>query len=51
VIGQAEALANGLGRQPLNEEGTQGGEAPVQGLGGLEEEAAAGGIVHDGTPQ
>ena len=51
VIGQAEALANGPGREPLDEEGVQGGEAPMQGLGGLEEEAAAGGIVHDWTPR
>jgi hypothetical protein len=51
VVGQAEALADGLGRQALDEEGVQGGEAPVQGLGGFEEEAAAGGIVHDRTPQ
>jgi hypothetical protein len=51
VIGQAEALGNGRGQEPLDEEGVQGGEAPVQGLGGFEEEAAAGGIVHDRTPQ
>ena len=51
VIGQAEALADGLGRESLDEEGVQGGEAPMQGLGGFEEEAAARGIVHDRTPQ
>jgi hypothetical protein len=51
VIGQAEALADGLGRAPLDEEGVQGGEAPMQGLGGFQEEAAARGIVHDRTPR
>jgi len=48
VIADAEALTDGLGGKPLDEEGLQRGEAPVQGLGGFEEEAAAGGIVHDG---
>jgi hypothetical protein len=48
VIGQAEALADGLGGKALDKKGVEGGEATVQGLGGFEEEAAAGGIVHDG---
>lgn len=47
MVAQAEALADGPGGQPLDEEGVQRGEAPVQGLGRFEEEAAAGGIVHD----
>jgi hypothetical protein len=48
VVGQAEALADGLGGKSLDKEGVQGGEAAVQGLGRFEEEATAGGIVHDG---
>jgi hypothetical protein len=48
VRGQAEALGDGLSGKPLDQEGVQRGEAPVQGLGGFEEAAAAGGIVHDG---
>jgi hypothetical protein len=48
VITHAEALADGLGGKPLDKKGVQGGEAPVQGLDRFEEEAAAGGIVHDG---
>ena len=48
VVGQTEALGDGLGRQPLNKEGVQRGEATVEGLGGFEEEAAARGIVHEG---
>jgi hypothetical protein len=48
VIAHGEALADGLGGQPLDEEGVQHGEAAVQGLDGFEEEAAAGGIVPDG---
>jgi hypothetical protein len=48
VIGQAEALADGLRRIPFHKKGVQRGEATMQGLSGFEEEAAAGGIVHDG---
>jgi hypothetical protein len=48
VIAHGEALADGLGGQPLDEEGVQRGEAAVQGFCGFEEEATAGGIVHDG---
>jgi hypothetical protein len=44
-------FANGLGRPALHEKGVQGGEAPVQGLVGFEEETAARGIVHSGTPE
>jgi hypothetical protein len=51
MVGEAEAHADGMGRKPLDEKGVQGGEAAVQGLGGFEEEAAAGGIVHRGTPR
>jgi hypothetical protein len=48
VIGHAVALADGRSRKPLDKEGVQHGEAPVQGLSGFEEEAAAEGIVHVG---
>jgi hypothetical protein len=48
VVAQTEARADGLGGQPLHEEGVQRGEAAVQGLRRFEEEAAAGCIVHDG---
>ena len=48
MIGHAEAGGDGLEGEPLDKEGVQGGEAAVQGLAGFKEEAAAGGIVHDG---
>ena len=40
--------ADRLRGQALDKKSVQGSETPVQGLRGLEEEAAAGGIVHDG---
>jgi hypothetical protein len=48
VIAHVEALTDGLSGKPLDKEGVQRGEAPVQGLDGFEEEAAAEGIVHEG---
>ena len=48
MIAHAEARADGLGGKPLDKKGVQGGETAVQGLAGFEEEAPAGGIVHDG---
>jgi hypothetical protein len=51
VVGQAETLADGLGGKPLDKESVQSGKAPVQGLDGFQEEAAARGIIHDVLPQ
>ena len=51
VVAQAETLADGLGGKALDKEGMQSGEAPVQGLDGFQEEAAARGILHDVLPQ
>jgi hypothetical protein len=51
VVAQTETLADGLGGKALDKEGMQSGEAPVQGLDGFQEEAAARGIIHDVLPQ
>jgi hypothetical protein len=48
VISDTETLPDGLGGKPLDKKGVQSGEAAVQGLRGLKEEAAAEEIVHDG---
>jgi hypothetical protein len=50
VVGDAELLGDRPEGQAVDEEGAQGGIAAVQGLVGLQEEAAAKIVVHNAAP-
>jgi hypothetical protein len=50
VVGRAELLGDRREGQAVDEEGTQGGVAAMEGLFGLQEEAPAGDVVHNAAP-